>query len=132
MTRLVSFGASTMQGAGDSQRGFFTRLSRCFQKQRLPLEMGNEGVGGQTTRGMLARMHKLHSLIPYDLVVILGCIDMPFKQDGSASSRTTHIEYLANLEKLPGTIRGKRSLSSVSSPSPKKEQESPLIYLRTT
>ncbi len=77
-------------------------------------------------------MHKLHSLIPYDLVVILGCIDMPFKQDGSASSRTTHIEYLANLEKLPGTIRGKRSLSSVSSPSPKKEQESPLIYLRAT
>lgn len=99
-----------MQGAGDSQGGFLKRLSIHLLEKQFPVEVLNHGIGGQTTRDMLARLDIVQTLAPYDLVVILGCNDMPRNNDQNTGIRTTLDEYRTNLEKILGTIKGTRSL----------------------
>jgi len=110
MRTLVGFGASSMQGTGDSQGGFFSRLER---SGALPnTKFINAGKGGNTTRDMLARAGELAAHRPYDLVVMLGCNDLP--RDGDVSPhverRVPLAEYGQNLAAILPAIRGERSL----------------------
>lgn len=108
MRTLVGFGASSMQGTGDSQGGFFSRLER---SDALPdTQFINAGKGGNTTRDMLARAAELAVHRPYDLVVMLGCNDLPRDGDGDNPRRVPLDEYTRNLAAILPAIRGGRSL----------------------
>lgn len=111
---LVGFGASSMQGVGDSQGGFLARVATHCQAHSLPVTVVNHGIGGQSTPAMLARAGELAALRPYHLAVILGCNDFPRARDGNPSGRTSRDTYTANLRRLLGALRcddaGSRSL----------------------
>ena len=105
-TRLVGFGASTAQGAVDPEGGFLSRVQRLADAESYPLEVINRGIGGNSTPHMLARVDALAELRPYDLLVVLGCNDLPRANDGNAHNRTTLPDYTRNLEALFPAIKG--------------------------
>jgi lysophospholipase L1-like esterase len=107
---LVGFGASTMQGAGDSQGGFFARVTRHLQQSQPGRKCYNLGVGGNTTVDMLNRVEQAEQYMPFDSVVILGCNDLPRERDGNVPRRTTIEQYTANLDAIFPRIRGEASL----------------------
>src|SRR5471030_1936019 len=106
MRTILGYGASTMEGVGDPKGGFFKRL----QGMHPEIRWVNLGVGGNTTRDMVARMSACQQQAPYDIVVQLGCNDFPREREAPNPRRTTLAEYTANLNTLLGTIRGERSL----------------------
>ena len=110
MKTIIGFGASTMAGVGDSQGGFFKRVEQAQQQAYQPAQFINLGAGGNTTRDMLRRKGTVTANSAYDLVVILGCNDLPRDNDQSPSRRTSLAEYRRNLRLLLPTIRGQRSL----------------------
>jgi len=110
MTTLVGFGASSMQGVGDSQGGCLRRVDLHCRERGLPVNVVNKGIGGQSTAHMLARIDALAPLRPYDLVVILGCNDLPRARDGNPAIRSSLDGYTDNLRRLLPAIRGRRSL----------------------
>lgn len=110
MNVIVGYGASTMAGSGDSQGGFFKRVEQLYKQWHPQTQFVNLGVGGNTTRDMLERLAAVESIPTYDLIVLLGCNDLPRDNDQFASTRTTLPEYSANLQALLPKIRGKRSL----------------------
>lgn len=106
---IVGFGASTMAGVGDSQGGFFKRVEQA-QWQRDPhSQFINLGLGGNTTRDMLRRAGTVKAIPADDLVVVLGCNDLPRTNDQSPAIRTTSVEYTRNLQLLLTEIRSQRS-----------------------
>ncbi|CAN5323731.1 hypothetical protein BH09VER1_BH09VER1_37500 [soil metagenome] len=105
---LLGFGASSMQGVGDTQGGFLSRLaSRCLATGTH--QVTNAGVGGNTTRDMLGRLPTLN-LPPDDLIVLLGCNDLPRAHDPSPENRVPLSEYRANLTTLLAALKGQRNL----------------------
>lgn len=110
---LVGFGASSMQGTGDTEAGgFFNRLKPAVAGQALV----NLGQGGDTTRRMLQRAGDVASHRPHDLVVLLGCNDYPRAHDANPAHRTAPREYVLNLTNLLNTIRGRRNIFITSFP----------------
>ena len=110
MKTLVGFGASSMEGVGDSQGGFLKRVASHCQAHDLPVTVINKGIGGQSTPDMLARIDELATLRPYELVVILGCNDLPRARDQNPANRTAPDVYATNLHRIFSTIKGGRSL----------------------
>jgi lysophospholipase L1-like esterase len=53
---------------------------------------------------------------PYDLVVVLGCNDMPRANDKFPKNRTDLAEYTKNLDQMFARIKGTRSLFITSFP----------------
>jgi lysophospholipase L1-like esterase len=97
-----------MQGTGDSQGEFFARLEQ--SGVLVGTKFINAGKGGNTTRDMLARAGGLAAYRPYDLVVMLGCNDLPRDNDGENPRRVRLAEYSRNLAAILRAIRGERSL----------------------
>ena len=110
MNTIVGYGASTMAGSGDSQGGFFKRVEQLYKQRHLQTQFVNLGVGGNTTRDMLERFAAVKSIPTYDLIVLLGCNDLPRDNDPCPSARTTLAEYSANLREILPKIQGERSL----------------------
>jgi lysophospholipase L1-like esterase len=110
MTRLVGFGASTVQGAGDSEGGFFRRLERKLAAAGTPHQCLNHGVGGDSTRDMLARFQAVRNDLPGRAVILLGSNDIPRDRDPWPQNRVPLDEYEANVRMLlapfvhPGAI----------------------------
>ena len=105
---LVGFGASTMQGVGDPAGGFMTRLRQ--QLAGRGTAVVNLGIGGNTTRDLVRRLPQVAAHQPCAVVVLLGCNDMPRRNDGKPEIRTTVDEYRANLARIFPAVRGTRSL----------------------
>jgi lysophospholipase L1-like esterase len=114
LNTIVGFGASSMQGVGDSQGGFFARAEKLAAGKRM--RWINRGVGGNTTRDMLLRVTTVTVHSPHRLVVLLGCNDMPRGNDPQPARRTAIDEYAANLRKLLPRIAGTPSLFVTSFP----------------
>src|SRR4051812_15814222 len=97
---LVGFGASTMQGAGDdpAHGGAFRRLAALVPGAER--QYVNLGIGGNTTTDMLARVEACQAIVPRDVIVILGCNDLPRTPDGSPHRRTTLTAYAENLNHI--------------------------------
>ena len=112
---LVGFGASSMEGAGDTAGGFFRRLEGCDATARYERRV-NLGIGGNTTRDMLARAETAAALAPRDIIVLLGCNDVPRKNDDSKERRVPLAEYKINLQRILPTIKGEHSLFVSSFP----------------
>jgi len=97
---ILGFGASSMQGTGDSHGGFFVRLARQFQSTHPDWNFINLGIGGNTTRDMLKRIDEIEPYRPFTSIVMLGCNDLPREWDGNPDRRTTLEEYTANVTAL--------------------------------
>lgn len=112
--RIVGFGASSVRGASDPEGGFLARL----QVLAPELEVVNKGIGGNSTQHMLARAGELEELRPYDLIVMLGCNDLPRTPESYAENRNDLAAYTRNLEELLPRIksRGGRNLFISSFP----------------
>lgn len=104
MVKLIGFGASTMQGVGDSQGGFFKRLGAKLAKAGKPHDCLNFGIGGNSTRDMLARFDKVRPYLPCATVIVLGCNDLPRERDAWPQNRVPLAEYEANLKMLLGEL----------------------------
>ncbi len=93
--QVASFGASTAQGVGDfTEQGFIGRLGTLLDKPSL-----NFGIGGNTTRDMLARLADLN--IPEDSLVIvsLGINDVARINEDNPN-RVPLEEYKENVSKI--------------------------------
>lgn len=99
-----------MQGVGDPEGGFFKRLSRHPSLVALPIAFRNEGIGGNTLSDMLERAPKTAHERPYDLIVLLGCNDLPRANDKTPERRSTLASYREKTASLLAMIRGERSL----------------------
>lgn len=110
MNTIVGFGASTMVGCNDSQGGFFKRVEQLYNQRHPQTQFANLGVRSSTTRDMVDRIAAVKSIPRYDLIVLLGCNDLPRDNDEHPSDRTTVAEYSANLRVMLPKIRGERSL----------------------
>ncbi|MBL8993337.1 MAG: SGNH/GDSL hydrolase family protein [Spirochaetia bacterium] len=107
---ILGFGASSMQGVGDPEGGFFKRLEQLWRGRGPKPKFINQGIGGHTTRDMLSRLPQAAALSPDLTIVLLGCNDLPRNPDGSPERRTELAEYQSNLEKLFSELPGDQRL----------------------
>jgi len=106
-----------MQGVGDSQGGFFARLTRQLQPAHPDWTFVNLGIGGDTTSDMLKRIDAVEAHRPFTSVIILGCNDVPRDNDRSPDRRNSPADYLANLESIFAKLYTPGSLFIASFPS---------------
>jgi lysophospholipase L1-like esterase len=97
-----------MEGAGDSRGGFFQRLQDKYSPEGLVLV--NEGRGGETVYQMLKRAVKLDPAREFDIVVLLGCNDVPRANDPTPEVRSEKDDYARYLASLFYYLKGRRSL----------------------
>jgi lysophospholipase L1-like esterase len=118
--QLIGFGASSMEGVGDSEGGFFQRFQNAVSPQYSDLTFVNLGTGGNTTHDMLTRVeagaHQQELNGEHSLIVLLGCNDVPRVNDKAPHRRATLDEYERNLRALLPLIRGANSLFISSFP----------------
>lgn len=100
MNKLVGFGASTMEGAGDSQGGFLLRFKTKLAQAGQPYDVINLGRGGQTTQQMVSRLAEAQALQADQAVLLLGCNDLPRERDADPEARVALDDYARNLEKI--------------------------------
>jgi lysophospholipase L1-like esterase len=97
---ILGFGASSMQGVGDSAGGFFKRLENLVHKQNPNTRFLNQGIGGNTTVDMLNRLGEAISAKANVTIVLLGCNDLPRTPDSTPKRRTDLTTYRTNLDAL--------------------------------
>ena len=109
---ILGFGASSMQGVKDSQGGFLKRLDTRLNRDTKKFNVINLGIGGNTTRDMLARIDTVEPHKPDCTIVLLGCNDMPRDSDGEAerARRISLDEYAQNLKTIFTRLRSPRSI----------------------
>jgi lysophospholipase L1-like esterase len=100
MPKLIGFGASTMQGVGDSRGGFFRRLEEKLGAGGHPHDCLNFGIGGNSTPDMLARIDQVTPHLPCRSIILLGCNDLPRAGDTNPGKRTSLQDYARNLETI--------------------------------
>ncbi len=100
MKTLVCFGASTAEGVGDSQGGFFKRLERKLATAGRPHQCLNFGIGGNTTDDMAARLGALKPHLPAPAILLLGSNDFPRDGDAEPWRRVELPAFRANLGKI--------------------------------
>ena len=110
MRTIIGFGASSMQGTGDSAGGFFHRLTAKLSPLHPHLKFLNCGIGGHGTREMLLRTQAVTAISPREVIVLLGCNDLPRVGDNRPQARTTLEAYTTNLDQLLQQVRGQRNL----------------------
>ncbi len=108
MQRIVGFGASSMQGVGDSAGGSFARVARHFTDTELVFD--NHGIGGNCLADMLPRVAAAMTPPPDALIVLLGCNDLPRQPDGSPEKRTTLPVYTKRVGELLGKLDAPKKL----------------------
>jgi lysophospholipase L1-like esterase len=109
MDKLVGFGASTAQGASDSQGGFLKRLEKKLANAGQPRECLNFGIGGNTTRDMVVRLDPIKPHLPCPVIIILGCNDLP-RIGETNPARTSLEEYRKNLETILHFFAGPKTI----------------------
>ena len=110
MKTIVGFGASSMQGCHDTQGGFLKRLDLALNKETKHYNVINLGIGGNTTRDMVARVDDVMKYKPDCTILLLGCNDMPREGDTSPLQRTTLDEYRDNLKILLPKLLSTRNI----------------------
>jgi lysophospholipase L1-like esterase len=113
---ILGYGASTMQGVGDSKGGWFARITRAMATTHPTWKFVNLGVGGYTTREMLKQIDRVEQYRPFTSVIILGCNDLPRDRDTHFEKRTTVDEYSRNLDAFLPKLAGPGSLFISSFP----------------
>ncbi len=107
---ILGFGASSVKGVGDPEGGFLHRLSILLGSADAPHPTFNFGIGGNTTRDMVKRLDEPVSKFPADVLILLGCNDVPRDGDSKPQNRTELVEYKNNLHKIFEVFRTQRVL----------------------
>jgi len=109
---ILGFGASSMQGVKDSQGGFLKRLDTRLNHDAKKYNVINLGIGGNTTRDMLARIDTVEPHKPDCTIILLGCNDMPRDSDGEPerARKISLDEYGRNLEAIFTRLRSPRNI----------------------
>ena len=128
---ILGFGASSMQGAKDSEGGFFKRLENALNRDAKTFDFVNLGIGGDTTREMHARIGAVEQYKPACTIVLLGCNDMPREGDRDPAHRTSLQEYENNLKLIFPKLRGGRSLFITSFYVNEIKEETFIQYMET-
>ena len=110
MRTIIGFGASSMQGVGDSGGGFFNRIATKLSAVHQDMKFVNCGIGGQGVREMLLRARPVCDVSPHEIIVMLGCNELPRARDSRPEARIPLDVYTANLDQLLGQIKGQHSL----------------------
>jgi lysophospholipase L1-like esterase len=110
MDKLICFGASSAQGVGDSEGGFFKRLERKLAGAGRAFECINCGLAGDTTSDMLARLERVKRHLPARSIIFLGSNDLPRDRDSEPHRRTGLAEYKENVEEIVKVLGGSGSL----------------------
>lgn len=110
MDKLIGFGASSVEGVGDSLGGFLRRLEAKLAQAGKPHEYLNYGIGGNTTRDMLARLDAVRPHLPSRAIVQLGSNDLPRERDENPAARTTLPEFSQNAETILRAFAGQKTI----------------------
>lgn len=103
-TRIFSFGASTAQGAKDSQGGFIARIGRRITWSGLG-HADNLGIGGETTDDMVLRVATVTAEKADLALVTLGINDVPrIDNDSNAERRVPLERHRENVRRILGDI----------------------------
>ena len=103
---VASFGASTAQGVGDAEKGgFIERLGELLEVPSL-----NFGVGGNTTRDMLARLPDLEIPDSCLVVISLGINDVARTTESDNPKRVPLDEHRAHVASIIETLKPRASL----------------------
>ena len=105
---IFSFGASTAQGARDTEGGgFIGRLAkRLAERHRIRVE--NCGVGGHTTEQMLPRLADLPIASQEDIAIVtLGINDVPRTPDPAPQKRVPLDRHKSNVQRLLADLAGR-------------------------
>ena len=107
-TTVVMLGDSITKGVRSgvtADETFSALLALRFKENGIPVDVVNQGVGGETTAGVLARFDAdILPLKPRIVVVMYGTNDC-YVDAGKSASRLSRVEFRANLEKLCAKIR---------------------------
>ncbi len=106
MDKLTGFGASTVEGVGDSQGGFFRRLEKKLADAGKPHQSFNLGKGGNTLRDMLLRLDDAKANLPGKVIILLGCNDMVRADDETPEKRTRLLAYEQYIKTLFEELNG--------------------------
>jgi lysophospholipase L1-like esterase len=101
MIRAISFGASTAQGARDTEGGGF--IDRIGKRLKNEHRGGSEnfGIGGQTTDDMIPRLPTIPIKSESDIVICtLGINDVPRNPDSKPDSRIPLDRHDANVHQI--------------------------------
>ncbi len=110
MIRAFSFGASTAQGARDTEGGgFIVRIGKRLEEEGLGLSE-NFGIGGHTTDDMIPRLPRIPISSKWDIAIVtLGINDVPRTPDNNQDRRVPLDRHDTNvhliLEDLTGRCR---------------------------
>jgi lysophospholipase L1-like esterase len=98
MTRIFSFGASTAQGALDTEAGgFIVRLGKRLEEQERGLAE-NFGIGGETTNDMVVRLAEIPVYSRADIAVVtLGINDVERVPDANPQKRVSLQKHADNV-----------------------------------
>ncbi|MES2308188.1 MAG: SGNH/GDSL hydrolase family protein [Verrucomicrobiota bacterium] len=110
MKTILGFGASSMYGSNDSQGGFLRRMELILNQNEQHFKFVNQGVRGNTTREMIARVSEAEKCNADQSIVLLGCNDMPRKNEQATSQRSSLEEYAENLEILFQRLPGQKNI----------------------
>ncbi len=101
---ICFFGASSVEGACDSQwGGFVRRYTDSAMARGAEVRVFNSGVGGDTTRNFRARFTtEIVARQPEKIVFQLGSNDMPRTPDEEPERRVSQTEFEENLHALFG------------------------------
>ena len=98
--RVFSFGASTAQGAKDTEGGFIVRVGRSLGERGMG-SAENFGIGGQTTDDMVTRLPYIPIADPSDLAIVtLGCNDVARSGDSVPEKRVPLDRHARNVRTI--------------------------------
>ena len=108
MIRTFSFGASTAQGARDTEGGgFIARIGKRLEQEGLG-SAENFGIGGHTTDDMIPRLPGLAINDSSDIsIVTLGINDVPRTPDNAPDRRVPLDRHDANVHKILEDLKGR-------------------------
>jgi len=101
MQRIFSFGASTAQGARDTEEGgFIMRIGKRLEQENIG-HAENFGIGGHTTDDMVLRLTEIPIHTESDLAIVtLGINDVARTPDPHPEKRVALTKHSAHVEEI--------------------------------
>jgi lysophospholipase L1-like esterase len=115
MIRAISFGASTAQGARDTEGGgFIVRIGKRLQKEKRG-GSENFGIGGHTTDDMIPRLPTIPIKSESDIVICtLGINDVPRTPDSKPDNRVPLDRHDSNVHQILEDLKNRCCLLYVT------------------
>ena len=115
---IVAFGASSIQGFCDYEKGgFVSRFTLWYCQPGNKRRVFNLGIGGNTTIDMARRIEReIGERQPELVIMMLGGNDFPRNNDKNPSVRTSISVYKKNINAIFSACKGRQILFMTSYP----------------